>query len=615
LAGNSDVSGRVFSKLLFLFVLVLLLGTTILDLSLRRIVEVSLHQQAERALVAKARLVAVQLQAADPVTLPEKALQQANAAGAEVTVLDSQGKVLARSTPGGGSGQTFDDGTGPSSSVSPGQSVTDGAQPAPIGATSPEVRSIVERRAQTGRSERDGVLYVAVSGGGASGNGFVVDLAYPLDEIRATLRVIHRDILLASVLSLALGTLLSALLAKRVSVRLGRIVTFANRIASGDLTARVEETNLDELSEVARALDTTAARLERSFSDLQSSRRELAALLDSMQEAVIAVTDQGQVSWSNSVMRRIAPHPVREGQSLVQSIRDPEVLACVEGALRNRQVTRGRAASVAPGRIFDISAAPTPGGGAVAVLHDVTEIERAEKTRRDFIANVSHELRTPLTSISGYVETLLEEPHIREDQAREFMTIILKNATRMNRLTEDLLALASVESGDYKVRPLPVKAAALVEDAIESLAGMVIDSEVTLEAGITTDALVMADADALNQVFGNLIENAMKYGKSGRRVVVGARQQGNLVEFLVQDFGSGIASEHLNRIFERFYRVDKARSRESGGTGLGLAISKHIVLAHGGTIWAESELGSGTTFVFTLPKAATRSDIPEGDPE
>ncbi len=577
------MSGRVFSKLLFLFVLVLLMGTTVLDLSLRRIVEVSLHQQAERSLFAKARLVAGQLQGVDAATLPDRVRQEATAAGAEVTVLDAHGTVLARSV----SRDSSDGGL-------------DSSRPV-VDAASPEVRSVLNQGAQGGQSERDGILYVAVSGGGTS--GLIVDLAYPLEEIRNTLHVLHRDIFLASLLSLILATLLAALLASRVSMRLQRILTFASKIAAGDLTARVEEANLDELSEVAHALDTTAARLEQSFNDLQSNRRELAALLDSMQEAVIAVTEQGQVSWTNSVMRRIAPHAVREGQSLVQSIRDPEVLACVEGALRQREVTRGRAISVAPGRIFEISAAPTPGGGAVAVLHDVTEIERAEKTRRDFVANVSHELRTPLTSISGYVETLLDEPHIREDQAREFMTIILKNATRMNRLTEDLLALASVESGDYKVRPMPVKASAMVRDAIESMAGVVMDSEVTLEAGETTDALVMADADALNQVFGNLIENATKYGKSGKRVVVGARQKGEMVEFLVQDFGPGIASEHLNRIFERFYRVDKARSRESGGTGLGLAIAKHIVLAHGGTIWAESELGSGTTFVFTLPLA------------
>ncbi len=174
----------------------------------------------------------------------------------------------------------------------------------------------------------------------------------------------------------------------------------------------------------------------------------------------------------------------------------------------------------------------------------------------------------------------------------------------MNRLTEDLLALASVESGDYKLRTHPVRASELVHDAIESLAGMVLDSDVTLEAAETTDEFVLADPDSLNQVFGNLIENAMKYAKGGQRVSVGARKLESEVEFFVRDFGPGIAFDHLDRIFERFYRIDKARSRDSGGTGLGLAIAKHIVLAHGGSIRAESELGDGATFLFTLPIAA-----------
>jgi two-component system phosphate regulon sensor histidine kinase PhoR len=428
---------------------------------------------------------------------------------------------------------------------------------------------------------------------------------HSLIDINATMRLLRRDVLIASLISLVLATIIAALLSRRFSLRLRRIVIFASRIAAGELSARVEEGNLDEISEVAHALDATASRLEQSFHALETNRRELEALLDSMQEAVVAVNAQGQVSWSNSVMQRISPSPVREGRSLVHTIRDPEVLACVDGALASREVHRGRATSVAPGRAFEVSAAPTPGGGAVAVLHDVTEVERAERTRRDFVANVSHELRTPLTSISGYVETLLDGHHSEKD-TRDFLSIILKNATRVNRLTEDLLALSSVESGDYKLRTLPVRASALVHDAIESLAGMVHDSSVALEAGETTADLVLADPDALNQVFGNLIENAMKYGKGGGRVSVGARRLDHRVEFFVRDYGQGIAYEHLDRIFERFYRIDKARSRDSGGTGLGLAIAKHIVLAHGGFIRAESELGAGATFLFTLPLAPAR---------
>jgi two-component system phosphate regulon sensor histidine kinase PhoR len=420
--------------------------------------------------------------------------------------------------------------------------------------------------------------------------------------VLAAMRALTHDLLLGSVVALIVAILLAVILAQRVARRLNRIVDFANRIASGDLTARIDEEHFDEISAVARALDTTANRLERSFSELEGNRRQLAALLDSMQEAVIAVNPQGQVSWSNALMQRISTMSVQVGRGLVHSIRDPEILAAVEVALKQRQVCRARATSIAPGKIFEVNAAPMPDGGAVVVLHDVSEIERAEATRRDFVANVSHELRTPLTCVTGYVETLLDDGNLSE-QSREFLHIILKNASRMNRLTEDLLALASIESRDYKLRLRVIPAFELVEDAVSSLSGLVRDSDVILDIGETTEDLVLADSDALNQVFGNLVENAKKYGKSGGRVVVGARSVGAHVEFYVRDFGPGIAYEHLRRIFERFYRVDKARSRESGGTGLGLAIAKHIVLAHSGEIRCESELGMGATFIFTLPRA------------
>jgi two-component system phosphate regulon sensor histidine kinase PhoR len=188
----------------------------------------------------------------------------------------------------------------------------------------------------------------------------------------------------------------------------------------------------------------------------------------------------------------------------------------------------------------------------------------------------------------------------------EFLQVILKNARRMNRLTEDLLALACVESPDYKLAARPMRASELVRDAIDSLGGIVVDSGIELELAGAPDASVMVDPDAMNQVFGNLIENAVKYGKSGKRILVGARAVDGDIEFFVQDFGPGIASEHLERIFERFYRVDKARSRDAGGTGLGLAIVNHIVLAHGGHIRAESELGAGVKFVFTVPMVAEK---------
>ena len=373
------------------------------------------------------------------------------------------------------------------------------------------------------------------------------------------------------------------------------------------MSARLPQDSDDSLSTMEAALNQTAERLGESFAEIESRRQELAGLLDSMQEAVVAITPEGLVRWSNAQMQRIAGTQIHVGRPLVHAVRDPELLACVRSALEQREARTGRASLLAPGRIFELNAAPMHSGGALAVLHEITRIEAAETSRREFIANVSHELRTPLTSIQGYVETLIEEPRPDRKTSDEFLGIILKNATRMNRITEDLLALAGVESPDYKLALRPTRASALLLDAIDSLGGMVSDTGVALEFYGAPDNLVLADPDAMNQVFGNLIENALKYGKAGKRILVGARllepESASEVEFSVQDFGPGIASEHLTRIFERFYRIDKARSREAGGTGLGLAIVKHIVLAHGGRIWAESELGQGAAFRFTLPLA------------
>jgi two-component system phosphate regulon sensor histidine kinase PhoR len=434
-----------------------------------------------------------------------------------------------------------------------------------------------------------------------------------LSEEAATagLPVLGRQAVLSAAAAILIALPLAAWFSLNISRRLRKLVKFAHDLAEGDLHSRLDDNYHDEISTMTEALNTTAARLEQSFAELESRRSELAALLDSMQEAVVAITREGYVSWSNARMQHLAGTQIRAGRALVQSVRDPDVLACADGALRERQVRFGRANSLIPGRIFEINAAPTPGGGAVIVLHDVTSVEAAEKSRRDFIANVSHELRTPLTSISGYVETLLEVPGPGPETTREFLAIILKNSNRMNRLTEDLLELASVESPDYKISQQRIRASLLVNDAIESLAGMVVDSGIAIEAGGAPADVVMADPDAMTQVFGNLIENAMKYGKSGGRIRVYAQALSDEVEFVVQDYGPGMAYEHLGRIFERFYRIDKARSRDSGGTGLGLAIVKHIVLAHRGRIWAESELGHGAAFHFTLPIVPGTASSPQ----
>ena len=445
-------------------------------------------------------------------------------------------------------------------------------------------------------------LYVAapVSGG-------AVRLAYPLSDVEAVSLQVRRRLELASGLAFFFALFVAAIASQWTSRRLERIVDGAARIADGDLQARILETSHDEIGRVAGAIDKTARRVEQSFAAVRSSQRQLETLLNSMQDAVIAVSADGLVQWANQPMDRLVPQGTRLQQPVVETVRDPDFLAAVKEATTTHEVKTARATSIVPGRAFDVTAAPLPDGGAVAVLRDLTETERVEKTRRDFIANVSHELRTPLTSIQGYAETLLDSTPENGAPTREFLEIIRKNSGRMARLTEDLLTLARVESGETRFESEPVPPAELLHDAEESFREIArshgIDLQIQDLSLLEGLPQVLADREAIHQVFANLIDNALKYGASGGRVVLGARSVPHAVEFFVQDFGAGIASEHLPRLFERFYRVDKARSRESGGTGLGLAIAKHIMLAHGGSIRAESELAHGSTFLFTLPTA------------
>jgi two-component system phosphate regulon sensor histidine kinase PhoR len=418
---------------------------------------------------------------------------------------------------------------------------------------------------------------------------------------------------LSGFLGLALALIFSVLAGWRIRREMNGIETAVRTLPNWD-QSRERISRFSEWEGPFQVIRSTSRRLEQQLGTADGARLQLEALLDSMQDAVVAVDAAGRIQWTNQRMQRLIPgaseaSAVRVGHALVQTIRDPEVLECVRSAIDDGTVCERRTTTLMPGRIFEINASPMPGGGAVAVLHDITRIEQVERTQRDFVANVSHELRTPLTSISGYVETLLDHEQLTP-VAREFLGTILKNATRMSRLTEDLLTMARVESQESEMHPAPVRADLLVRDAVEAMSGLVQDAEAVLEVGETTEMQVFADTDAVVQVLGNLIENGIKYGQARgqakSRVVVSARavtEPIEGVEFSVRDFGQGIASEHLTRIFERFYRVDKARSRESGGTGLGLAIARHVVESQGGTIRAESELNAGSEFLVTLPKA------------
>jgi two-component system phosphate regulon sensor histidine kinase PhoR len=607
------------------FLVVIAVTAITLQWSVRNVWQRTLHEQMERDLKQKTLMFAYRVEVDRQHSLADIASQEGQAAGARATVIDPTGKVLADSEADA--------------------STMDGERNAKEFAAALGGSVGVDER----RSHKLGVdfLYVAapVSGG-------AVRLAYPLPEIETTDRPLAWALLWGSLIAFTMAVVIAAVTSQRLGRRLKRIVNFSERIAAGDLTARIAATSSDEIGQVAAALDKTARHVEESFARLQTSQHELETLLNSMQDAVLAVGADGRVQWANRGMARLLRRYPRLDAPLVDSVRDPDFLEAVKDAARGQVVASARAITITAGRTFDVTAAPMPGGGVVAVLRDLTETERMEKTRRDFIANVSHELRTPLTSIQGYTETLLDSG-VADNHVRDFLEIIRKNAARMARLTEDLLTLARVESGEQRFDIQSVSTEELLQDAQESFRELArsYGVELVLE-NAARDANVSADREAIHQIFSNLIENALKYAASGKKIILGARPSPGVpapssssavaagttasaagggasgvtevqtvssaatvnrssdssstagaVEFYVRDFGPGISSEHVPRLFERFYRVDKARSRESGGTGLGLAIAKHIMFAHGGNIRAESELNHGSAFLFILPAA------------
>jgi two-component system phosphate regulon sensor histidine kinase PhoR len=566
---------HIFAKLLVAAAAVILVATVTLDTAVTHFWEASLRNQIRLSLTEKTQMLAHEVRDVSRPELQREVKEAANLANARATVITAEGKVLA------------------DSEANPPEMENHATRPEFIAALHGQIGSNARRSHTLGIE----FLYVA-----APVQGGAVRLAYPLVEIQDAVWRVRKTILGASALALMTAILLAIVVSTLIARRLRRIMQFAEATASGDLSIRISDNSYDEIGQVAAALDKTARRLEVMFRELETSRNQFETLLNSIQDPVLAVSHDRKVLWRNRAFQALIPS-LRIRDSLIETVRAPEVSGALEESLSSLEIRTIRAVNLLQGRIFQCTVAPMP-GGAVLVFHDVSDIERLEKTRRDFIANVSHELRTPLTSITGYTETLLESSVAGEASTREFLEVIRRNAFRMTRLTEDLLKLARVESGEWKLDILDVTADALLSEAYAALHNVAEQHGKQLIIESSSKARVLADKEAIQQVFANLIENACKYAPAGTQIAIGVNEQREKLEFFIRDSGPGIAAEHHARLFERFYRVDRARSREAGGTGLGLAIVKHIILNHGGSVRVESELGHGSTFLFTLPYAA-----------
>ncbi len=426
----------------------------------------------------------------------------------------------------------------------------------------------------------------------------------------------ERSLLLSSVLAFLMITPLAYLILKFLTQPIQAVTELADRVASGSLGEGSRVESEDEMGRLSKAINEMRLQLQNKIEEVSREKDYLQALLGGVLEGVLVVDGRGRIKMVNDALRQLLSLPPSiEGRTPLEVIRHSQLEKSLQQVLEDGQSTTLELTLPSPQeKTFEVNLVgiPPPSDGVakgeegrqgvIAVFHDITRLKELEKIRQDFVANVSHELRTPLTTIKGYAETLLDSA-LGKDVAPRFVEVIKRHADRLEKIVEDLLMLSKIESKEFVLSIEPVSLSELIVNVLDFLRESLSRKRITVSYDLTRPLpLVRGDRHYLEQVFVNLLDNAIKYGREGGEISISVAERGQReAEVSVRDDGIGIPKEDLPRIFERFYRVDKGRSKELGGTGLGLSIVKHIVQAHGGRIWAESTFGKGSTFHFTLP--------------
>jgi two-component system phosphate regulon sensor histidine kinase PhoR len=578
----------VFRKLLVNALLLIAVTILVLDFYLGRYMSQRQVESVQQRLDSEAFILAGELTAVKPAEMARWSKEAGARARTRVTVIDPKGVVL-------------------------GDSEHD-TETMENHANRPEIMEA--HRTHRGTSirhsktlDRD-LCYLAILVDYQGKRDYVLRLALPLEDLDAAIAAVRWQILKASLAAALVALAIAYYFSFAFTRRVNRLRSFAERMVD----ARFPKTPLpaedDELGALGQSLNRMSAQLGEMVDrlKLESARRE--SILASMVEGVLAVDDQMRVTFCNASFAKAVgcDYPVPEHMPLVELVREPELLEMLKKVLADGQSVKQRLQHLGPAnRSLEVQSAPLDSPsrpGAIAILHDITDLERLERVRKDFVANVSHELRTPLTAIRGYAETLLDGALEDQEHNRRFLEIIKAHSIRLNNISADLLVLSELESGRPPAEPERLSLRTALESALHTVEGEARLRDVRLYFEQPDDAQVMGDRVHLEQVLVNLLDNAVKFNRAGGEVRAEiSRAENGLARIEIADTGIGIPSEDVPRIFERFYRVDKTRSREVGGTGLGLSIVKHVVERMHGTIQVESMLGKGSRFIVQFPAA------------
>jgi two-component system phosphate regulon sensor histidine kinase PhoR len=579
------MTARIFLRLLLTFMGLLAMAALGLDYLMTAAAERNLRQSLEASLAEKARLAAVIAEQAGEGQYANLADRIAGDAHARVTIIRNNGSVLADSEADAAAMENQ--------------------------ASRPEFAAALAN--DVGISSRESTaqgapsLYVAVPMRGGA-----LRLTHPIPEIHAYTRNIRSNIVRSTLLALIPVALLAGWLARRISGQLSRMIGFSEELARGNFDVQAPRPFGGELGALQQSLRTTSLQLRSTFEQVQQERSRFEAAINGIGEGILVADRERRVILINPAMKKMFPKdPLKTGSQLTEWSH-PQVQELFAEVFQTETVRSVELTVRQPAeRSWKVTCAPIAGPSrkihaAVAVFYDITEIERVDRMRKDFVINVSHELRTPLTAIQGYTETLLDGAMDEPEHNRRFLRIIRQNSERLAQLTSDLMVLSQIEVNAREFVFLPHKVVEVLIQSTDAIRVLTQPKNISVNIDpVDRHLAVDCDSDAIHQVLMNLLENAAKYTPEGGTITVGAQTEDNEVEFYVRDNGIGIPPEHIPRLFERFYRVDKARSRALGGTGLGLAIVKHLVLAHGGTVRVESIEGQGSTFYFRIPSRVT----------
>lgn len=434
-------------------------------------------------------------------------------------------------------------------------------------------------------------------------------LSVPLNNGDSALFAIRKAILAGLLFALALSVIFGSIVAAHMTGPINNMIHVSRKFSEGDLSRRVLSISNDELGQLAATLNRMSEDIESKIRQIGSQNQRLTAIFNSMIEGVIVTDGSGRIVSINHAIEMAFGITENQVQNVpfLEAIRNNEIWEIISAVLKNGTAVAKEINIVYPVRgIFQANAAaifePDGVAGCLVVMHDITGMKALETMRSDFIANVSHELKTPLTSIKGFVETLLDGALDDKEYNRNFLTIIQDHSKRLENLVNDLLSLSSLESKEIKLEKRRFDLGRQIEDISSGFRTQLKNKNITIKNEVPNGYSINADKDRIDQVLTNLIDNAIKFNKENGSIKIYSQEAGDRIKVTVEDSGIGIPEKDLSRVFERFYRVDKARSRSLGGTGLGLAIVKHIVELHGGAVGVDSIENLGSKAWFTLPR-------------